>query len=329
MKSKNFILAAMLLAMPSTMMAQQNIQKAFDTLLSDKITENKTRHVLDRDPETGRMTALADVYDFTISSSSAISRLKDVRKAFETDKKEAYSVNSGLREKGSGDVDTESFSSLFESIGFAPVTLFVGDGRHQSVAIGNMDGSEYIYACFADKDDPDHRYRYAYALEWVENAKKTKVRLAVTYALRPEARNAKPKKTNVSRVIINGKDVTNESFTRGAGEGKVLNRVYINGKEYKGGDIEGVNVDSLMVNRAKTPESWLSEFNTYKRLFLKNPDGATATHYATTIYSLCKKSDMLEPEEKQIVISELTKLKEKTTDELIQNIFVMCVKKLK
>lgn len=329
MKSKNFILAAMLLAMPSTMMAQQNIQKAFDTLLSDKITENKTRHVLDHDPETGRMTALADVYDFTISSSSALSRLKDVRKAFETDKKEAYSVNSGLREKGSGDVDTESFSSLFESIGFAPVTLFVGDGRHQSVAIGNMDGSEYIYACFADKDDPDHRYRYAYALEWVENAKKTKVRLAVTYALRPEARNAKTKKTNVSRVIINGKDVTNESFTRGAGEGKVLNRVYINGKEYKGGDIEGVNVDSLMVNRAKTPESWLSEFNTYKRLFIKNPDGATATHYATTIYSLCKKSAMLEPEEKKLVINELNKLKEKTTDELIQNIFVMCVKKLK
>ena len=329
MKSKYFILAAMLLAMPSTMMAQQNIQKAFDALLSDKITENKTRHVLDRDPESGRMTALADVYDFTITSSSALSRLKDVRKAFETDKKEAYSVNSGLREKGFGDVDTESFSNLFESIGFSPVTLFVGDGRHQSVAIGAMDGSEYIYACFADKDDPDHRYRYAYAMEWVEKAKKTKVRLAVTYALRPEARDAKPKKTNVSRVIVNGKDVTNESFTSGGGDGKLINRVYINGKEYKGGDIEGVNVDSLMSNRAKTPESWLSEFNTYKRLFLKNPDGATATHYATSIYSLCKKSAMLESEEKKLVVSELTKLKEKTTDELIQNIFQMCIKKLK
>ena len=150
MKSKYIFLAAMLLAMPSTMMAQQNIQKAFDALLSDKIIENKTRHVLDRDPETGRMTALADVYDFTISSNSALERLKDIRKAFETDKKEAYSVNSGLREKGIGDVDTESFSNLFESIGFAPVTLFVGDGKHQSVAIGNMTGSEYIYACFAD-----------------------------------------------------------------------------------------------------------------------------------------------------------------------------------
>ena len=329
MKSKYFILAAMLLAMPSTIMAQQNIQKAFDALLSDKITENKTRHVLDRDPETGRMTALADVYDFTISSSSALSRLKDVRKAFETDKKAAYSVNSGLREKGFGDVDTESFSSLFESIGFSPVTLFVGDGRHQSVAIGNMDGSEYIYACFADKDDPTNRYRYAYAMEWVEKAKKTKVRLAVTYALRPEARDAKPKKTNVSRVIVNGKDVTNESFTSGGGDGKLINRVFINGKEYNGGDIEGVNVDSLLSNRAKTPESWISEFNAYKRLFLKNPDGATATHYATSIYSLCKKSAMLDPEEKKIVIAEIAKLKEKATDELIQNVLEMSIKKLK
>ena len=114
MKSKYFFLAAMLLAMPSTMMAQQNIQKAFDALLSDKITENKTRHVLDRDPQTGRMTALADVYDFTINSNSALERLKEVRKAFEKDKKDAYSVNSGLREKEDEDVDYSSFSNLFE-----------------------------------------------------------------------------------------------------------------------------------------------------------------------------------------------------------------------
>lgn len=346
MKNKNFILAAMLLVMPSILMAQQNIQKAFDALLSDKITENSTRHVLDRDPETGRLTALADVYDFTISSNSALERLKNVRKAFETDKKDAYSVNSGLREKAIGEDDNESYASLFENIGFAPVTLFVGDGRHQSVSIGSMNGSEYIYACFADKDDPDHRYRYVYALEWAEKAKKTKVRLAVTYALRPEARDGKTKKTSVSRVIVNGKEITTDSYRSGAGDGKVINSVFFNGKEYKNSDFNSgnisdlikeslsgvsgvVNVDSLMANRAKTPESWLSEFNAYKRLFLKNPDGSTATHYATSIYSLCKKSAILEPDEKKLVITELTKLKEKTTDELIQNIFVMCVKKLK
>lgn len=292
----------MLLAMPSTMMAQQNIKKAFDALLNEKITDNRASHVLDRDTETGRMTAMADVYDFTISSKSALERLDDVRKAFEKDKKEAYSVNSGIREKGGEDTEVEPFSSLFESLGFPSVSLFVGDGKHSSVSIGSMKGSDYIYACFADKDDPEHRYRYAYALEWVEKAKKTKVRLAVTYALRPEARdNSKGKKKhNATRIIVNGKDIS----------------------------LDGIH-DSLLMKRNQSPESWLSEFNNYKRLFLKNPDGATATHYATSIYSLCKKSAMFEPEEKKLVINELTKLKAAAKDELIQNIFEMSIKKLK
>ena len=316
MKSKFFILAAMLMAMPSTIMAQQNIKKAFDALLSDKITENKTRHVLDRDPQTGRMTALADVYDFTISSSSALERLNDVRKAFDKDKKDAYSVNSGVREEGE-DREEESFSSLFESIGLSSVSLNVGDGKHSSVAIGSMKGSNYIYACFADKDDPDNKYRYAYAVEWAKKEKKTKVRLAVTYALRPEARNDSKdkKKSKVSRIIVNGKDVNVDDPS------ELLDNVFSGTLKY--------STDSAFINRAKTPESWLSEFNTYKRLFLKNPDGATATHYATSIYSLCKKSAMLEPEEKKLVVGELIKLKEKSTDELIQNVFEMSIKKLK
>lgn len=292
----------MLLAMPSTVMAQQNIKKAFDALLNEKITDNRASHVLDRDTETGRMTAMADVYDFTISSKSALERLNDVRKAFEIDKKDAYSINSGIREKGGEDTEVEPFSSLFESLGFPSVSLSVGDGKHPSVSIGTMKGSDYIYACFADKDDPDHRYRYAYALEWVEKTKKTKVRLAVTYALRPEVRDdSKGKKRHsATRIIVNGKDIS----------------------------LGGLR-DSLLMKRNQSPESWLSEFNNYKRLFLKNPDGATATHYATSIYSLCKKSAMLEPEEKKLVINELTKLKAAAKDELIQNIFEMSIKKLK
>ena len=333
----------MLLAMPSTIMAQQNIKKAFDALLNEKITENKASHVLDRDPETGRMTAMADVYDFTISSKSALERLDDVRKAFEKDKKDAYSVNSGIREKGGEDGELESFASLFENIGFPSVSLFVGDGKHSSVSLGTMKGSDYIYACFADKDDPDHRYRYAYALEWVEKAKKTKVRLAVTYALRPEARdNSKGKKKHsATRIIVNGNDVAKSNFKNYTDDGGItLQSVKINGKEVARDGIReliedginngiNINVDSLLAYREKTPESWLSEFNAYKRLFLKNPDSNTATHYATTIYSLCKKSAMLEPEEKKLVINELTKLKAAAKDELIQNIFEMCVKKLK
>ena len=333
----------MLLAMPSTIMAQQNIKKAFDALLNEKITENRASHVLDRDPETGRMTAMADVYDFTISSKSALERLDDVRKAFEIDKKDAYSVNSGIREKGGEDGELESFASLFENIGFPSVSLFVGDGKHSSVSIGTMKGSDYIYACFADKDNPEHRYRYAYALEWVEKAKKTKVRLAVTYALRPEARDSSygKKKSKVSRIIVNGKEYKKRNSDDNADDDRIiLDGVKINGMEVARDGIReliedginngiNINVDSLLAYREKTPESWLSEFNAYKRLFLKNPDGSTATHYATTIYSLCKKSAMLDSDEKKIVISDLAKLKAAAKDELIQNIFEICVKKLK
>ena len=311
MKSKFFILAAMLMAMPSTIMAQQNIQKAFDALLNDKITENKTRHVLDRDPETGRMTAMADVYDLTISSSSALERLNDIRKAFDKDKKNAYSVNSGIRQKDGEDAETDSFSSLFESMGLAPVTLFVGDGKHSSVSIGSMKGSDYIYACFADKDDPDKRYRYAYALEWVEKAKKTKVRLAVTYALRPESRDSKFK---LKSIKINGNALNLEGISD-------LINDNING-------LNDINIDSLISTRTKSPESWLSEFNTYKRLFLKHPDGSTATHHATSIYKLCKNAGMLDADEKKMVIRELDKLKAAAKDELIQNVFEMSIKKL-
>ena len=137
MKSRNLILAAMLMVMPSTIMAQQNIKKAFDALLNEKITENKTQHVLEEDSETGRLKAMCDVYDFTISTSSALERLKEARKAFDKDLKDAYSVNTALRDKDGDDVEKGSFASLFESIGFAPVTLYVGDGSYSSVAIGS------------------------------------------------------------------------------------------------------------------------------------------------------------------------------------------------
>ena len=309
MKSKNLIIATMLMVMPSTIMAQQNIQKAFDALLNEKISETKSSHVLDRDSETGRKTAQADVYDFTISSSSALERLNDVRKAFDKDKDNAYTVKSGIREEGK-DAEKGSFSSLFESMGIAPVSLFVGDGKHSPVSIGSMKGGNYIYACFADKDDPDKRYRYAYALEWAEKSKKTQVRLVVTYALRPEARTEKSK----SRIIINGKDV------------KIGDNTISFGSGFPFDDSSVFDVDSV---HEKSPESWLSEFNNYKRLFLRNPDSATSTHYATSIYKLCKESDMLDPDEKKIVIKELDKLKAAAKDELIQNVFGMSIKKLK
>ena len=66
MKSKSIILTAMLMALPSALMAQENIEKAFKALLSEENVEIKTQHSLERDPETGKKTAQADVYDFVV-----------------------------------------------------------------------------------------------------------------------------------------------------------------------------------------------------------------------------------------------------------------------
>ena len=316
MKSKYFILAAMLLAMPSTMMAQQNIQKAFDALLNDKISESKTQHIFERDPESGRKSAQADVYDFVITTPSALERLKDIRKAFDKDKEAAYSLNSGSRKSiEQADNDEGLFGVIDALRNIAPITLAVGDGSSQSVSIGTMQGSNYIYACFADKDDPDKKYRYAYAMEWLEKSKKTQVRLAVTYALRPEARSGKKHRTHVSSFKVNGNDVNMKDLDKFIENAFSSNLVY--------------DLDSANVTFQKTPESWLSEFNNYKRLFIKNPDGNTATHYATSIYKLCKNANMLDADEKKLVMKELEKMGGTAKDELIQNVFEMSIKKLK
>jgi hypothetical protein len=79
----------------------------------------------------------------------------------------------------------------------------------------------------------------------------------------------------------------------------------------------------------KTSEVWLTEFNTYKNQFLKNPDGTVANSYATQIYKLCKNAKSLEDVEKNMVATEILKLRKKTNDEFIQQLFDMSVERLK
>ena len=300
MKSKSLILTAMLTALPSVLLAQQNIQKAFDALLNENIVEIKTQHTLERDPETGKKKAQMDIYDFEIANPTGISRIKDIQRAFDKDKETAYELRSG------------------DHAGNNYPTLAVGDGRSQAVAVGRIKGSNYIYACFLDKDDPEKSYRYAYALEWVEKDKKTQVRLAVTYATTLQYRN---NKRQTRTFIVNGEKVRvdGNSFSNSFSLG--------NGFPFDNSSV--FDSDSISFNRERSSEGWLSEFNTYKRLYQNNPDGAAANYYATYIYKLCKKADCLEDGEKQLVATEIKRLKAKTKDEFIQQLFDMGIERLK
>ena len=290
----------MLTALPSVLLAQQNIQKAFDALLNENIVEIKTQHTLERDPETGKKKAQMDIYDFEVANPTGISRIKDIQRAFDKDKETAYELRSG------------------DHAGNNYPTLAVGDGRSQAVAVGRIKGSNYIYALFIDKDDPEKIYRYAYALEWVEKDKKTQVRLAVTYATTLQYRNSKRQTrtfiVNGEKVRVDGNSFSN-SFSLG------------NGFPFDNSSV--FDSDSISFNRERSSEGWLSEFNTYKRLYQRNPDGSAANYYATYIYKLCKKADCLENEEKQLVATEIKRLKAKTKDEFIQQLFDMGIERLK
>ena len=297
MKSKNLMVATMLMLSATTANAQQHVQKAFEALLNENRTEIKTQHSLEKDPETDKKVGEMDVYDFELPSPTSKQQqlVKDVERAFEKDKEEAYTLSTG----NYGD----------------NVSLAVGDGKNVGVGLGNIKGSRYIYACFLDKDDPEKKYRNAYAMEWVEKEKKITVRLVKTYATTMQYRT---KVKNVKKIVVNGKEINMDensfSFSNGFPFGSSIT----------------INSDSLFFNRGKSSEAWLSEFSTYKTMFQKTPNSDSASYYATYIYKLCKNNaQSLDDAEKNLVAAEIKKLKTLTDDEFIQNLFDMSIERLK
>ncbi|MBQ8989623.1 MAG: hypothetical protein IJ067_08020 [Prevotella sp.] len=277
MKNKTFIVALALMLPATIAQAQVHIQKAFDALLNEKYDEIKTQHSLEKDPETGKKKGEMDVYDFQLPSPTGKQQqlIKDIQQAFEKDKEEAYSLHSG----NSGD----------------HASLAVGNGNSKSVGLGKIKGSRYIYACFLDKDDPEKKNRYAYAMEWTENDKKITVRLVKTYATIP----------------------------RDWEFGKSSRRIIINGLDYDFPEISGD------IMKPSPDNMWLSNFNTMRTLFLKKTEGPAANSYATHIYKLCKNADSLDEAEKKMVTAELLNMKNKTEDDFIRQLFDMSIQRLK
>ena len=151
-------------------------------------------------------------------------------------------------------------------------------------------------------------------MEWTEKDKKTMVRLAVTYATTQKYRQSK---RQIKSIVTNGKVI------------KVDGNNFSYGSWPPFDDSSVFNSDSVFFNREKTSESWLSEFNTFKNLYLKNLNGAAASHFASYIYKLCKNAQSLEDVEKNLVSKEIQKLKNKTEDEFIQELFDMSIERLK
>lgn len=284
MKSKKLLVAAVLMLTATAALAQQHIQEAFDALRQDKVQkEIWSKHSVEKDPDTGLMEGLEDTYDFLIVEPSRRRLVENIQKAFRQDEGKAYSVSSGTHG------NAENF-----------VSLAVGDSNKGGVAIGLMNGSNWIYACFLDPDDSLRRYRYAYALEWVDDGDKLRGRIAKTYATTQKYRQ--------------GNTMSRRAITLNGNALQVL---------------EGLGSSFSFSTSEKSSETWLTEFNTYKNLFLRHPEGTAANSYVTQIYKLCKDAKSLEDVEKNMIATEIEKLKKNTKDEFIQQLFDMSIERLK
>lgn len=300
MKNKSIILTAMLMALPSMLMAQKNIQKAFDQFLAEKEQMTlKPHHMLEKDPETGRKIAQCDVYDFSVEDKSlkslAKELLEDIESAFEQDKEAAYKLNSG---------ESNEYAQY--------VNLTVGDGSQPGVAVGRIPSSRYVYACFLDKDDPEKKNRYAYALEWAETDGKINGRLAMTYGLMPQYQQ------HSGRITYNNLQIPN--LWGGAIDSDEVKLDY---------DTIFTNImpdiNSIQSKAASTV--WFTQLNAFGNLFRKQQSltkekgDAAATRYATEIYNLCKRADSLDDHDKAMAIKEIEKLRKRTKDEFVQDLF--------
>jgi hypothetical protein len=297
MKSKQLLAVSIMMLSLQTVHAQGHIKRAFNALITDTSTKVESTNKLNKDPETGTKIGQLDVYEFTIPASHH-NLVEDIKQAFDQDKEKAYSLSS---------VSTANKRS------YNYTSLAVG-GEDNGYPIGDMKNSRYIYALFLDADDMSKTHRYAYAMEWCERAKEIVGKLIITYATTQEHRRSKRQTRTIS---VNGRDIRidGNSFSFGSG--------------FPFDDSSVFDADSLFSNRERSSESWLSEFNTYKNLFLKNPSGTASSHYASYIYKLCKNAKSLDDVEKKMVATEIRKLKDKTKDEFIQNLFDMSIERLK
>lgn len=283
------MVAAVLMLTATTALAQQHIQKAFDALRQSK--------------------AQQEVWsENSVEKDPATGKLEGLNDTYDfvimqPGQKGKKLINNILEAFEQDEPAAYSVSRGGHNTSERYVSLAVGNGNTGGVPIGQIEGSAHIYACFLDLNDSLRHHRYAYALEWVEKDNYVKGRIVKTYA-------------------------TTLKF-RQQGTSQNIRRIILNGTSYSFDDLGLNTLSSSLGTFSNSSETWLTQFNTYKNQFLNNPSGAAGNSYATQIYKLCKDAGSLDDAEKNMVATQIQKLRKKTKDEFIQQLFDMSIERLK
>ncbi len=166
MKTLIYKLLSFLFALVSVVAtAQTNIQSAFDAIIKCREAQITESHNLDRNPTTNTKLGQCDIYRFVLPASK-FNLIKKVISAFEADSQLAYSFNCGTT------MSTDS-----------QIHLAVGDGQGNGIYI-NEPGCEYMYALFLapQAEDPEGKFRYAYAMSYKKVGDTLEGKLVITYS---------------------------------------------------------------------------------------------------------------------------------------------------
>ena len=117
MKSKSVIMIGLFLLLPFTATAQQQIEKTFDALRQSKAQKEVwSEHTIEKDPETGKLEGLSDIYDFLITDPQNKNLVNAIEQAFHQDEGKAYNREHAMPKswfnEGSNATDYPMYTDL-------------------------------------------------------------------------------------------------------------------------------------------------------------------------------------------------------------------------
>lgn len=172
MKTTAIRLISVILALsPLPTLAQSNIKAAFDAIIKCSDAEITASHYLEKDPDTNIKNGQDDIYEFVLPANK-MNLVKKALSAFDKDIQNAFVVKSG-KNKQSG-----------KNKGKSPQILLHSEQAGISGISVDNPGSDYIYALFlpSKTEDPEGKYRYAYAMNYKEDNGQIRGKLVVNYA---------------------------------------------------------------------------------------------------------------------------------------------------
>ena len=331
---KKILTFALLLAtMASPLHAQEQIVKLYQRMASDPKVSISQSIQVDRKPGadvTGK-TSMCEINSFAIHKPDKKHRYRyaEYGRQYVTD------IAAAIQAEASNPlcyrVASYNVAALEQPRQWK---LLYGDDASQYIMLGENRGKNYIFACFADKENPG--YRWCYALEWYEYEFKGDIfgRYMRLYSKIPEETSA----TQYNATIVPD-GLADDPFamfgTGKFGTGLTINRdrtftlngktlpldsltsEFIKLKEFSPLEAElqtGGLVTAILNNKAKRVERFMQSLNVMRTRWGKG-DYMTDPTLPVSIYTLVKdavEADILNKDEKELVNTQIVSMAEQT-----------------